>query len=131
MARSEQVPPASPHQEPPDFRRATVPDAKLLGYLLDLNHPRGGPKALFFHSRGFTEFNHEAFRRALCLHALTGLVVSDDDTEYGRELVVEGPMKMPDGSDPLVWTVWIMPSPGDAPRLVSAHTVSRKRRRAK
>ena len=50
----------------PNFERAVVAAAKLKAYLLNLGHPKGGPKARFFLANGFTD---ETLERALRAHA--------------------------------------------------------------
>ena len=38
----------------PNAEQAVVDEAKLTRYLLDLTHPSGGPKAIFFLAHGFS-----------------------------------------------------------------------------
>lgn len=37
----------------PEAHRAVVEDAKVRDYLLNLSHPDGGSKAIWFHSLGY------------------------------------------------------------------------------
>ncbi|TXN65517.1 DUF6883 domain-containing protein [Methylobacterium sp. WL6] len=86
-----------------------IPDGKLVDYLLNPEHPTGGPKARFFLSFGFDRSRPQELGRALLVQA---------DALYGTEalclvqvdgrvrLVVEGPIAAPDGRRPRVRVVW-------------------------
>ena len=49
----------------PDAEHAVVAKEKLLDYLLNPNHPVGGPKAAWFASLGYTSANWEGLRNDL------------------------------------------------------------------
>ncbi|MGX7703302.1 DUF6883 domain-containing protein [Methylobacterium sp. Gmos1] len=46
-----------------------VPGSKLVHYLLNVDHPKGGPKARFFLAFGFDPARPEVMAEALILHA--------------------------------------------------------------
>lgn len=48
----------------PNFERAVVEPGKLAGYLLNLNHSKGGSKAKFFLANGFSSRTLEQALRA-------------------------------------------------------------------
>lgn len=113
----------------PNAERATVRRSKLTGYLLDLAHREGGPKAVFFPGHGFTPEDWPALRAALLQHAMDGEVVDSEEREFGVLYVVEGDMKMADGLLRHVRSVWGIDFGKSAPRLLSA--MPRERRRSK
>ncbi|MGI8438041.1 MAG: DUF6883 domain-containing protein [Chthoniobacterales bacterium] len=97
-----------------------VEEAKIVGYLLDLDHTDGGPKARFFLGRGFSPESWEGFADALKKHGATQTITSEALTRHGRKYVVECVIETPDGLNPCILTVWIS-SNEDPPRLITAH----------
>jgi hypothetical protein len=56
----------------PNIENAYVPEAKLVKYLLNIEHPSGGKdKAIFFMRFGFTVEDWEVMATALLAHAAT------------------------------------------------------------
>ena len=99
--------------------RAQIDESKLVDYLLSPTHPRGYAKAEFFGRFGFRREVPEAFRLALEAHAQQCEVLAIRDTEFGVIAEVAGPLRSPDGRDPLVVVVWAFRSGEDWPRLVT------------
>jgi hypothetical protein len=98
----------------------TVPEAKIADYLLDSNHPVGGPKAKFFTSFGFSRSDRPGMAVALAEHPLRNAVEETIATNYGQKHVVRCSVATPDGRNPCIVTVWM--KEGDAPaRLVTAY----------
>ncbi len=83
---------------------------KLRGYLLNLEHPKGGPKARFFLNGGFSLYYHTPLIMALERHVHDNPLNIDLDIEPDRfgdfDIIAEGPMQVPDGRTPNVRTVW-------------------------
>lgn len=94
-----------------------IEDAKLAGYLLDVTHPQGGPKARFFLAHGFPE----TLRAALIVHSAAQPVAAVQSSPYGPRYAVVGPMTLPDGSVRQVRAVWQVDNGTDFPRLITAH----------
>ena len=80
-----------------------MPGSKLAHYLLNVDHPKGGPKARFFLAFGFDPARPEVMAEALILHATDARCVPRP-AESGpyRRMIVEGPMETPDGRRPRV-----------------------------
>lgn len=98
----------------------TVSEAKITEYLLDPNHPVGGPKARFFLHSGFSHAEWRVMAAALAQHPTLNPVESTTPTRYGAKHVVRCSLVTPDGRNPCVVTVWM--KDGDAPpRLVTAY----------
>lgn len=105
----------------PHSESAVVPEEKLTGYLLNLAHPVGGPKARWFVLRGF-----DAKLSTNLEYQLLGIVRASDDfveemTLYGAKYIVRGTLECPDGSRPRIVTVWIVETGSLAPRFVTAY----------
>lgn len=90
-----------PHRE-----HLVVEASKLADYLLSPTSPRGKDKAAFFQRFGYTIANMAQFAEALKEHGQTHQVTSTIETPYGRRYYVEGPVRSPDGRNPIVRTVW-------------------------
>ncbi len=105
----------------PNAENARVEDAKLLGYLLNPDHPHGTHKARYLGRFGFRSDNPAAARSALLEHGRSHDVVRVAQTGYGPRYAVEGILATPDGRNPYVRTVWQMDNGEVAPRLITAY----------
>lgn len=97
-----------------------VEENKVTGYLLDLAHKVGGPKAKYFRNRGFTVENWQAMAAALCEHGMTQPVFSSSTTAFGSKFEVQCRVVTPDGTNPCIVTAWIQEG-SRPPRLVTAY----------
>jgi hypothetical protein len=104
----------------PNADRAQVDRVKVTDYLLSATHPDGRGKAAFFEHFGFKGEDWEVLAAALrevgVSNPVSGLVKS----QYGARYTVDGAMRTPSGSTPMVRTVWVV-EPGRPPRLVTAY----------
>ncbi|KQP93853.1 hypothetical protein ASF60_14270 [Methylobacterium sp. Leaf113] len=92
---------------------------KLVDYLLDLSHPRGGSKARFFLTFGFSRDRPMELADALADHVLRTEGRPQNLTENGpTKLVFEGRLRAPNGREPWVRSVWQVEADGVA-RLVT------------
>ena len=101
----------------------TVPQAKLTGYLLNSEHEVGGPKAVFFQGFGFSIDELHVMTAALTAHPDHNPVEVEIRNEWGITYVVRCSLKTPDGRDPCIRTVWIVPPGRSHARLVTAYPV--------
>ena len=76
----------------PNADAAVVDPAKLTEYLLNPDHPVGGDKAAFLTRFGFQRGAWQILEAALLVHARTGEVVGERQSQYGRHYTVEGPL---------------------------------------
>jgi hypothetical protein len=102
----------------PEADRAWVPPAKLVGYLLDLRHRSGGPKAKFLKQHGFDRTRPGELEAALLRQASDGVVFASFATTYGQTYEIVGPLLCPSGRFLTLTTVWQTDDTG-APRLVT------------
>ncbi len=106
----------------PHFENAYIPEAKIVKYLLNLEHKQGGKdKAAFLMRFGFTIEAWEVLAQALLAHAATHEVASTMILPDRVHYVVEGELISPDGRNPQMRSVWVIETDSDVPRFVSAY----------
>jgi len=108
----------------PDAKRAVVADEKVRDYLLNLSHPDGGSKAVWFYSLGYT---HEDWRllAADLLAIANGCDHFDtESTSFGVKYKASGTVGRPNHRPGFVLTVWVVED-DDPPRLVTAYPDSK------
>lgn len=105
----------------PNRERAHIEDGKLIGYLLNLMHTDGGPKARFFLSHGYRVDRPDVLRADLLTHGYTYTVATTRHTPHGMRYTVSGTLTTLDGRTHLVRTVWQIDTGTDFPRLIMAH----------
>jgi hypothetical protein len=105
----------------PNAAAANVESAKITAYLLNLAHPKGGPKAKFFRGRGFSPEQWEAFADALRHHAKHNLVVQIKSTFFGVNYSLDCHLPTPNQSSPCIRSVWEVRPEDPRPRLITAH----------
>jgi len=105
----------------PNAQSATVPEQKVIHYLLNPAHPAGGSKAKFFLRFGFTAAGWQRLAEALLRHARENEVAAMEQTTHGSRYVMDGPLTAPDGSRLNIRSAWYINPDGGAPRFVTAH----------
>lgn len=108
----------------PNAPLARVEESKLRHYLLNLAHPKGGPKAKFFLGRGFRPEEWAAFADALRQHARDNLVTQTKKTPYATNYSLDCHLPTPDQSNPCIRTVWEIIDHDSPPRLITAHPLN-------
>ena len=103
------------------FPPRSVPLAKITGYLLDLRHEAGGPKAVFFRNHGFTPDQTDTMMAALADHPDRNTVEDVASDVWGTRYVVRCSIATPDGRDPCIRTVWMVRQGETDARLVTAY----------
>lgn len=105
----------------PNHEQASVPETKIVRYLLDLTHPVGRSKAIFFLSFGFTLDNWKTMAQALITHAATHEVARTEASEDGTRYVIEGMLNTPDNRNPAVRVIWYIERDQEIPRFITAY----------
>lgn len=106
----------------PYLENAYVPEAKIVQYLLNLEHEKGGrDKAVFFTRFGFTIEGWGVLAQALLAHAAAHEVASISEKPGVTNYAIEGALDTPDGRQPLIRSVWSLEQGSIAPRLVTAY----------
>ncbi|MEM8864821.1 MAG: DUF6883 domain-containing protein [Planctomycetota bacterium] len=104
----------------PDADRAVVEDAKVRDYLLNLSHPDGGAKAIWFHSVGYTRDEWRHLAADLLSVARNCTTFDSETTRFGVKYLASGVVGRPNHRPGVVLTVWIVED-NDPPRLVTAY----------
>lgn len=103
---------------------AIVEDAKVRDYLLSPDHPIGRFKARVFNAVGYRNENWQRLRDDLV--ALATVVDAElvHSSQVGQRWVGTGQLRGPTGLPLPVVTVWLIPSEGNPPRLITAYPAS-------
>jgi hypothetical protein len=98
---------------------AIVDPAKLTGYCLNPEHPRGKHKArVFATALGFTAENADDLRAALLTAAATADAQSAGSDQFGDRYMIEFEIRGPRGSG-VIKNTWIVRRGETSPRLTS------------
>lgn len=104
----------------PDAQRAVIADEKVRDYLLNLGHPDGGSKAVWFYSLGYKRMEWELLAADLLAVARNCDEFDIETTGFGLKYIVGGLVGRPTYRPGRVLTVWIVED-DDPPRLVTAY----------
>jgi len=104
----------------PEAHRAVVEDAKVRDYLLNLSHPDGGSKAIWFHSLGYHRDKWQDLANDLLDIAQNCMTFDTEITRFGVKYKVVGTVGRSEHRPGVVLTVWIVEDK-DPPRLVTAY----------
>ncbi|MBI4312806.1 MAG: hypothetical protein HY681_13650 [Chloroflexi bacterium] len=107
----------------PGADHAFIPPEKLWEYLLNLEHPVGGPKAQWFVSMGYDPDDPRRLEADLLAMIRRAEGYSAEMTAYGVKYVAEGSLTVPIGRRVNILTVWILDSGATAPRFVTAYPI--------
>lgn len=107
----------------PNAENAQIERAKVVEYLLNVDHPDGRGKARVFRSFGFHPSEWEVMARALQNHALENRVEGTTATPFGTKYTVTGPVQTPSGDEIRLRTVWIVEQKAERPRLITAYPI--------
>lgn len=104
----------------PNADRAIVASDKLTGYLLNVSHKRGGPKARLLLSVGYRSDNPHSLESDLRQH-LSLDVARTDANAYGVVYEIEGPIRTPGGRSVRFCSVWQVDTGTDVPRFITMY----------
>lgn len=86
-----------------------IPGDKIVKYLLNPSHPKGGSKAKFFLHFGFSADRTIEFADALFAQAMAASSFERYPTDFGLEMLsCMGRMWTPSGRKPWIRTVWLV-----------------------
>ena len=108
----------------PGRENALVEDAKISGYLLNLQHPDGKGKANFFLKAGFHLDKIGDFKAFLLNHAMTHQVAKAEQTKFGTKYIIEGEVEMSDSFRFHLRTVWMVTIHSSQPKLITAYPLT-------
>ena len=106
----------------------SIATPKVTGYLINLDHERGGPKARFFMGFDFGPDRPTELMDALLEHGDMNEIVTTITNAEATVYTVEGAITSPDGRNPRVRTVWQVDAGSNVARFITAVPLSRRRR---
>jgi hypothetical protein len=98
-----------------------VPLTKLVGYLLDPEHPFGGGKAEWFAGQGYHRGNADRLADDLIELARKSQNWLSTTTRFGVKYAVRGSVKTPRGRKVSLTTIWFIDDGRIVPRLITAY----------
>lgn len=98
-----------------------VSERKVRDYLLNLDHPKGRAKAVFFLSLGFNRDKWAVLASALETHFITAVPRERESEEYGVRLECLAPLQTPSGRTPMVLSAWILRPGSKVPEFLSTY----------
>ena len=94
---------------------------KLTGYLLNVSHKRGGPKARLLVSLGYRSNDPQSLESDLRVQHLSLDVTRTHQNAYGVVFESEGPIKTPNGRSLRFCSVWQVDTGTDVPRFITMY----------
>ncbi|MEX0613255.1 MAG: DUF6883 domain-containing protein [Pirellulales bacterium] len=107
----------------PNVEAAVVEKEKVVGYLLNPQHPDGAGKAQFFEAMGFRADQWQVLAGALRSVGESWPITRRVDSAHGSKYIVEGTLETPSGRAARIPTVWIVDRNAEAPRLATAYPI--------
>lgn len=112
----------------PNMDKAVIADDKLLDYLLNTDHAKGGGKAVVFRDvLGYTKENAQDLASALRAGLRIWKATARAPQKYGQPYEVKMILTGPTGRQATVKTGWFVDHGGLAPRLTTAYVYKEKR----
>ncbi|MCG8450897.1 MAG: hypothetical protein MI725_15125 [Pirellulales bacterium] len=105
----------------PNVENAVIEQDKLVRYLLDTQHRRGGSKAKLLDSLGYNAANWQLLAKDLRQHHLVADVIGQRDTIWGKRYDIVAPLTGPSGDTVLFHSVWQIDLGTDCPRLITMY----------
>ena len=105
----------------PNANLAIIAADKLTGYLLNVSHKRGGPKARLLLGVGYRSDNPQSLEADLRAQHLSLDVTRTHENAYGVVYEIEGPIKTPNGKTIRFCSVWQVDTGTDVPRFITMY----------
>lgn len=107
----------------PEGHVLEVRRAKIVDYLLNVNHPDGRPKALFFICNGLSRDRPEELTAILRKHFLECETPVITESPFGMKIVVEGDIRLPTSTLFRFRSVWIQEEGKKIINFVTAYRI--------
>ena len=105
----------------PNADRAIIAAEKLTGYLLNVSHKRGGPKARLLLSVGYRSDDPQSLESDLRTQHLSLDLTRTSQHSYGVVYEIEGPIKTPSGRIVGFCSIWQGDTGTEAPRVITMY----------
>ncbi len=103
----------------PNYERAVIASDKLVEYLLNPAHKRGGTKARLLARFGYTVQNWGQLETDIRNYHLDADVAVTRQTSYGMRYEIHAPLQTPSGQALTLRTIWQIDEGTDFPRLIT------------
>jgi len=103
----------------PNAATAVIAEDKLVKYLLNDEHPKGGGKARLFLALGYEAGNWQRFASDIREQHLSQEVVASAENDYGVCYEIVAPLKGPAGRSMAFRSVWQIDTGTHTPRLIT------------
>lgn len=117
-------------QKLPGYKKAVIPDDKIVGYALNKNHPTGKNKAVAFEKAlGYNLENKDILIQRIHDGLKNNIANSRTVTAYGKPFEVTMKIQGVNGKSANVKTGWIIDNGNDAPRLTSVYVTGKGKKK--
>ena len=113
--------------ELPNSDRAITAREKLVNYLLNIEHERGGSKAKLLIECGYSNHNWQQLGNDIRSAHLSSDVREVKEVAYGIRYIIIAPLMTPSGRQLYVKTIWQIDKGTDIPRLITLLPVTKGR----
>ncbi|MBS4028867.1 MAG: hypothetical protein KGZ58_09530 [Ignavibacteriales bacterium] len=103
----------------PNRENAIIDSDKIVKYLLNISHKRGGSKARLLMEYGYSISLWNDVASDIREYHLSEDVAQRQETEYGLRYEIVAPLKTPSGRKLLVRTIWQIDIGTDVPRFIT------------
>ncbi len=105
----------------PNADRAIIAPEKITGYLLNVSHKRGGPKARLLLSLAYRPDDPRRLESDLRTQHLSLDVTRTSENAYGVVYEVEGPIRTPGGKNVRFCSIWQVDTGTDVPKFITMY----------
>jgi len=105
----------------PNADRAIIAAEKITGYLLNVSHKRGGPKARLLLSVGYRADVPQRLESDLRSQHLSLDVTRTSENAYGVVYEIDGPIETPSGRVVRFCSVWQVDTGADVPKFITMY----------
>jgi Domain of unknown function (DUF6883) len=103
----------------PNADAAIIADDKLVKYLLNVEHPKGGSKAKLLVKMGYQPDDWLRLAADIRSQHLMAEVAGTSENEYGTRYEIVAPLQGPVGRPVTFRSVWQIDTGTDVPRLIT------------
>ena len=103
----------------PNRTNAIIEPDKIIKYLLNVSHRRGGSKARLFANFGYNVLRWEELENDIRKYHLNEDVTMVQETDYGIRYEISAPLQTPNGRRLFVRSIWQIDFETDVPRLIT------------
>lgn len=103
----------------PNREQAVIAQDKIVEYLLNLEHKRGGTQAHLLVQFGYAANSWQRLEQDIRSYHLNADIDVSRQTSYGMRYEIRAPLQTPSGRLLIVRTIWQIDQGSDLPRLIT------------